>query len=189
MRKQHVHHDRIVELIRAGRSDRSIYDRLKVSRKYIAAVRQDIGVAAYSITRSVDEQLAAYCSVPGPDGHVWWTGTVSSSGAARIRIGGREVPAAHSIFERRAGRKAVGQVRSDCGLKHCVAPGHVMDDIERRKVRLQTRALLGYPDHWKTCPACGADWDAEGRVEEKLSLYCRRCTTERKIQNRKGLTS
>ena len=189
MRKQHPHHDRIAELIRAGKSDRSIYDRLKVSRKYIRQVRADAGMAPFNRTKSIEDQLSRFTSVPGPDGHMWWTGSVSTSGAPRIRINGREVPAAHAVFERRSGRKVQGQVRSDCVLKHCVAPGHLMDDLERRKVRLQTRALLGYPAHWDTCPVCGSDWDDEGRVEEKLTLYCRRCATERKRLNQKGTGS
>lgn len=178
-----------MELIRAGKSDRSIYDRLKVNRKYIRDVRENMGVAPFSRTKSLDEQLTRFMSTPGPDGHVWWTGSVSTSGAPRIRIGGKEVPAAHAIFERRSGRKGQGQVRADCDIKHCVAPSHIMDDVERRKVRLQARALLGYPDHWTECPTCGSSWDDEGRVEEKLSLYCRRCTTERSRRNRKGTES
>jgi hypothetical protein len=190
MRKQRPYRDRVIQLIEQGASDRSISERLKINRKYVSDVRAELGVAPFTWVRSIDEQLAAYCSIAGPDGHVWWTGSVSgSSGAPRIRVRRKEVPAAHVIFERRAGRPAVGQVRADCGVKHCVAPSHVMDDVERRKVRLQTRALLGYPDHWKTCSTCGGDWDAEGRVEEKLSLYCRRCATERARINKRGTAS
>jgi hypothetical protein len=189
MKKQHPQYERITEMIEQGRSDHRISDLLRVNRKYIANVRAELGADPYSRTRSVAAQLAAYSSTPDPNGHVWWTGSVSTSGSPRIRIGGKEVPAMHSVFELRTGRPAVGQVRADCGLKHCVAPSHIMDDVERRRVRLQTRALLGYPDHWQTCPACEASWDEEGRVEEKLSLYCRRCTTQRKIRNRKEPTS
>lgn len=189
MSKQHPSHNRIVELIRAGKSDRSICERLRVSRKYIRQVRLDSGVEVFSKTRSIEDQLARFCSVEGPDGHVWWTGSVSTSGVPRVRINGKETPASHAIFERRTGRKPQGYVRTDCGLKHCVAPRHLMDDIERRKIRLQTRALLGYPDHWTVCPACGSDWETEGRVEDKLTLYCRRCTTQRAQRNRKGIES
>lgn len=189
MSKQHPHHDRIVTLIRLGKSDRNIYDRLKVSRKYIRQVRMETGAAPFSRTQSVDEQLARFMSAPGPGGHVWWTGSTSHSGAPRIRSAGKEIPAAHAVFEQRTGRKPEGQVRSDCGMQHCLSPGHLMDDLERRKVRLQTRALLGYPDHWAECPACGSGWEDEGRVEEKLTLYCRRCVTERSRRNRKGTPS
>lgn len=189
MRKQHPQHERIVEMIEEGRSDRRIHDLLHVNRKYIRAVRADMGVTVWTRALSVDEQLSRFSSIPDPDGHIWWTGCLSTSGTPRIRIDGKEVPARHSIFEKRAGRKAVGQVRADCGLVRCVAPAHLMDDIERRKIRLQTRALLGYADHWQTCSTCGGDWETQGRVEEKLSLYCCRCSTERKTRHRKGHNS
>jgi len=185
MRKQHPQHRRVVDLIRAGKSDRGIYDLLHVNRKYIAAVRAAEGVAPFRRTKTVDEQLDRFCSIPDPDGHVHWSGSVATNGTPRIRMDGNDFPAAHQVFERRAGRPAEGQVRADCGMKHCLAPGHVMDDIERRKVRLQTRALLGYKPHWDTCSTCGADWETEGRVEERLAMYCRRCTYNRKVRNRK----
>lgn len=184
MRKQHPLRDWVVEQIRAGRSDRSIHDQAGVNRKVIRSIRQETGVNVFSRTKSIEEQLTLYCVGPCPNGHVLWTGSVSSSGAPRIRINAREVPASHAIFEQRAGRSAVGHVRADCDVKHCVAPGHLMDDLERRKVRLQTRALLGYPDHWDFCETCSSSWEHEGRVEEKLSLYCRRCTTMRSQRNR-----
>lgn len=189
MNKQHPKHDRIVHLIKAGNSDRKIHDRLKVSRKYIRQVRIDNGVAPYSNTSSVESQLDWFTSAPDPDGHMRWSGSVSSSGVPRVRSGGKEISATHAIFERRTGRKPQGQVRPGCQVKHCVAPRHLMDDLERRKVRLQVRALMGYPDHWDECPACGSSWEDEGRVEEKLSLYCRRCTTERSRRNREGTGS
>jgi hypothetical protein len=103
-----------------------------------------------------------------------------------IRHLGREIPAAHVAFERRTGRPPVGTCRADCDVQHCLTPGHVMDDLERRTVRLQLRALSGLTGPWDVCTQ-GHSWDAHGRVEPDLTLYCRRCNTDRANRVREAL--
>lgn len=184
MTKQHASREQIVQLIRAGMSNRRIHQELNCCRRAVAAIRRELGIATFSRTVSVADQLKRHCTPADGDGHVLWTGALSTSGTPRLRLNGGEIPVTHVMFKRRTGRKPVGQVRSDCGVKGCVAPAHVLDDIERRTVRLQMRALYGLVGPWVLCAHCGSDWESEGRVEDSLDLYCRRCATDRTRRNR-----
>lgn len=189
MSKQHPKHDRIAELIAAGMSDRAIWVEVAGSRHTIAKIRRQLGVGVFQRLVPVAEQLATKVGAADADGHQLWTGALTSGGAPRLRLNGGEVPVSHVLFEQRAGRRPSGHVRPDCGVKGCVAPTHLMDDTERRKVRLMTRTLLGHYGPWDTCRMCGGDWDSFGRVDDQLRLYCTRCSTNRKRRNRgKGST-
>jgi hypothetical protein len=129
-------------------------------------------------------KLAAHSSQPDAAGHVTWDGRRGHHGRPVIKHQGRDVPAAAVAFEQRTGRQPVGICRADCDVRHCVAPDHVLDDIERRTVRLQLRQVYGWDKPWDVCPSAGHSWDEHGRVEPDLTLYCRACNTERARRTR-----
>lgn len=185
MSKQHPNHDRIVAMVLEGKSNHGIHAELGGCRKAIARIRREVGVDTFSRTVPVAEQLKAKVAPADADGHQLWTGALTSGGVPRMRVDKADVPVSHVIFEQRTGRQPVGQVRPDCGVKGCVAPGHLLDDTERRAVRMMTRVMLDMPGPWSECRRCGGDWDTFGRVDDKLRLYCTRCTADRAQRNRK----
>lgn len=137
------------------------------------------------IRLSPAEKLAGRSSEPDQDGHVMWLGSRGHHGRPVMKHLGKDLPAAAVAFELRTGRKPVGTTRADCDVLHCVAPAHVLDDIERRHVRGQQRAVHGLdPVPWDECPA-GHGWDVHGRIEPDLTPYCKQCTTDRARRSRK----
>lgn len=145
------------------------------------------------MNRDLQAKLAQHSSQPDAAGHVTWSGRRGHQNRPIIKHLGRVIPAAVVAFEQRTGRQPVGITRADCDVRHCVAPDHVLDDLERRQVRLQERQLHGWEAPWDVCPSAGHPWDEHGRVEPDLSLYCRACNTirvrrSRKPKNAKGLT-
>lgn len=132
------------------------------------------------MNRDLKAKLARHSSQPDADGHVTWSGRRGHHDRPVIKHRRKITPAAAVAFERRTGRKPVGMCRADCDVRHCIAPDHVLDDIERRAVRLQLRALYGWDKPWDTCPRAGHPWDENGRVEPDLTIYCKRCNTDRK---------
>lgn len=176
---RHAKHDAIVRLLREGRTDKGIASELKVDRRAAARVRRMLGMGPRTNATTAGDKLDRFSTEQDVDGHVTWTGRRSRSGTPQIRHLGKEIPAAAVAFIRRTGRPPVGSVRSDCGTLHCVAPAHVLDDVERRAVRMHERALYGLePQPWTECPQ-GHGWDAHGRVEPDLTPYCRACNTDR----------
>jgi len=180
----------IVAMILEGKSDHAIWRATGVDRHPIAAVRRELGEAPYSRSVPMDQQIQSYATPPDGEGHVYWSGPGDPERAPRIRFHSSELAVTHVIYAQRAGRPPVGQVRPECSVKRCIAPAHLLDDLERRKVRLALRAVYDMPGHWDVCETCGSTWDDEGRVEGSLSLYCRRCTRDRARRNRsKGTKS
>lgn len=183
--KRHERFDEIAACIRAGRSDRSIAEGMNVWRVAVRAIRKELGIEPIRTLITVDERLNRYCEAQdGPEGHVLWTGSFTSGGVPRLRHEGREVSVAGVVYERRMGRKPVGMVKADCGIRGCVAPNHLMDDVERRETRLLTRLLVGLPEPWDECVACAGSWEQFGRIDGELKLYCMRCATKRSQRNR-----
>ena len=129
-------------------------------------------------SESLAAKFARFCEPADAEGHVGWSGRRAHQGRPVIRHGGRDVQAVYVAFEQRTGRKPVGMCRADCDIRHCVAAEHVVDDLERRDLRLQLRAVYGRPAHWDVCPS-GHSWLEDGRVEPDLTLYCRACNTDR----------
>lgn len=190
MNKQHPKRRDIVSRLVRGESDHGIGRALGVDRHVVATVRKEVGIAVFSQSTPVEEQLRRGCGQPDAAGHVFWEGPGDPTRTARIRFHNSELVVSHLLYQQRTGKPPVGQVRPSCGEKRCIAPGHLTDDIERRKARLLLRAVYGMPKHWDTCGRCGSSWDEEGRVEDSLTLYCRRCTADRARRNRsKGTTS
>ena len=178
---RHPHHDQAAELIHQGRTDSSIARELRMGRQAVARVRTLIGAAPARPSKSLEEKLAeSIVAVDAPGGHSIWSGRRNATTPV-VRHMGVERPAAALVFERRTGRKPVGNVHSDCdGHPQCMTPSHIMDAVERTQVRLQLRALLGYPDVPSECGK-GHDLKEEVRIEPKdLDWYCSACNTARR---------
>lgn len=176
---RHPKHELMSKLITSGLTDSSIMENLGVARCAVVRVRKMLGVPPVSKSTSKGDKLDR-ATIILLDGHTGWTGRRAPAGAPLIRHLGRELSAAHVAFERRTGRAPVGSVRADCDMAHCLTPEHLMDDIERRKVRVQLRSLKGYGPHWEVCPADPSHtWEEHGRVEPSLELYCRQCNSDR----------
>lgn len=183
---RHELHDEAVKLIRAGGSDRGVSEELGMNRRSVARVRRIIGAPVITGVVPVDVKLSKHLTEPDAEGHVYWTGRRSTAGIAFLRHRGVETPVSHVTFYKRTGMQPVGMVRPDCGQSKCVAGAHVMDDVERRNLRLLLRSLQDYPAPWAECRKCGADWETSGRVEADLQLYCLVCVTARARRNRKA---
>lgn len=137
--------------------------------------------------RTTPQQKFASRAVLREDGHTGWTGRRATNGAPAVRQGDRSFPASHVAFQSRAGRPPVGHVKPECGYPNCLTGEHLSDDIERRKVRGQERALYGLdPVPWDVCPKGRHSWDAHGRFEPDLTPYCQGCNTDRVRAGRKA---
>lgn len=179
---RHPQHDAIAAGIRAGKTNAAIAAELHVDRRAPARVRSLLGLPSKTNSTTPASKLERY-SEPGSGGHTSWTGR-RNHGTPVIRHRGREMPAAAVAFEQRTGRAPVGICRADCGVDHCLTPEHVVDDIERRTIRGQERALHGLePQPWDTCPS-GHGWGEHGRFTPSLAAYCRACNTDRKQRSR-----
>lgn len=182
---RHPRHDAIVRLVREGLPDSGVAAELKVDRRAVARIRRMLGMRPVTNSTTTFDKLDRFTTEPDAKGHVAWTGRTSRSGTPIIRHLDTEIPAARVAFERRTGRDAVGMCRSECDdMPYCVADEHVMDDIERRTVRLQLRQLAGLDAPWDVCALAGHSWDEHGRVEPDLTLFCKQCNTERAQRSR-----
>jgi hypothetical protein len=180
---RHPKHDAMADRVREGLTDLAVARELNADRRAVARVREILGIAPMRNGTEAGDKLDRF-SLERGDGHVTWTGRRGKSGVPQIRHRGREIPAAHVAFERRTGRAPVGMCRAECeGVEHCLTPEHVMDDLERRTVRLQLRELTGLDGPWEVCPE-GHPWATEGRVEPDLTIYCRQCNTDRARRTR-----
>ena len=188
--KQHPKRRHILNRLARGQSVEHISRALKVSKKTVTAFRKERGLLPTNLSVSAEEKLARY-SVPVDGHHARWTGRTGPSGTPVIRMPSGVVPAAAVAFELRTGRKPLGIVKAECGMKHCVAPSHVADERERRKFRMQERALYGMdPIPWDVCAAGVHYWGTWGRIEPAPSLtaYCAGCNSERKRAKKARIT-
>lgn len=171
-------HDEIAAAIRQGLSDPAVAKKLGVARKTVARVRLIENLPAFTKARTV-AQIWIQDARAEDDGHTYWDGCRDTGGVPQIRSEGKYLRASHFAFETFHGRKPVGYVKADCGVAHCLTPSHIMDDLGRRKLYMQMRALEGLYGHWETCPKCSADWETWGRVQPNLQIYCGSCSARR----------
>jgi hypothetical protein len=184
---QHPKHVLIVKLLQDNWSDSRIARKLHIGRGPVARIREAEGIGPVVRHTSLADKLTDLTGPAVAGGHMWWLGRRNGVTPV-IRHNGRERQAAAVSFEIRTGRKAEGQVRPECGADRCINAWHLSDDIERRRVRLQMRALQGFGPPWSICNH-GHEWEEYGRVEPALSLYCKGCTSDRDIRlirNRKA---
>lgn len=182
---RHPKHRKIANMLRKGATNNEVARKLGVNTRAVARVRTIIGLPPHSWATTREAKLDKF-SVRFEDGHTGWTGRRLRSKTPSIRQNDVEVPASHVAFRRRTGRDPVGQVRPDCDFPHCLTPEHLMDDMDRVRVRLQLRAIYGMPKVWDTCPKGLHTWAEGGRVRANLSLYCKLCDTVRAGRTRHG---
>lgn len=176
---RHPRHDDIVRMLKDGATNKHVAQTLRVDKRAVVRVRDILGLARAHGNATTREDKIASFSVPLDGGHTGWTGRTATSGAPVIRHRGIELAAAHVAFQTRTGREPVGIVKAECGFHDCLTPAHVADELERRKVRMQERALYGLePQPWAVCPS-GHSWDDHGRIYPDLKPYCKGCNTER----------
>lgn len=184
---RHPKHDAIAELVLAGEKDRAVAAQLGVHNRAVTRVRDILGVKHHNNSTTKEAKLERFSTSPDADGHVGWTGRIANAGAPAIRHLKVQIPASHVAFELRTGRPPVGIVKAECGRAHCLAPTHLSDEIERRNVRGQERALYGLePVPWSTCPKGTHEWDEYGRFQPNLTPYCKGCNTERAARTRRA---
>lgn len=173
----HPKYFEILHLLKAGRTDSFIERHLHVGRRAVTKIRQAEGIPPVPKSLTLLQKLEAGLGPADANGHMRWIGVYSHT-TPIVKHNGRERSAAAIAFEIRTGRAAVGQTRSECGEVQCMNPLHVADDLERRRVRLMMREMIGLPGHWQVCRA-GHSWEEHGRVEPDLTLYCKACTSDR----------
>lgn len=185
---RHPKHDAIAAALGSDgeRTNKDIATELHVDRRAVARVRAILDLPVRTRETPMTAKLDAQSTEPDADGHVFWTGRTTRFGTPQIRHCGSVFPAAAVAFQRRTGRPPVGTCRADCGVQHCIADGHVVDDLERRDLRGQERALWGLdPVPWDECPH-GHPWATAGRFEPDLTPYCRDCNTARAKRSREA---
>ncbi|AMD42780.1 hypothetical protein SEA_XKCD426_39 [Streptomyces phage Xkcd426] len=184
---RHPKHDAIAALVTAGVKDNAVAAQLGVNRRAVARVRDILGLRANTNSTTKEAKLAKFAVGPNADGHTGWTGRTATSGAPVIRHLRVEMPASHVAFEQRTGRPPVGIVKAECGQHDCLTPSHISDELERRAVRMQERALHGLdPQPWDVCSKGLHTWDESGRIQPDLTPYCCTCNTERAARVRKA---
>lgn len=177
---RHPKHDQIAALVQAGAKDRVVAAQLGVHNRAVTRVRDILGVSHHRNGTTKEAKLSRFITAEDNAGHTGWTGRKATSGAPVIRHLRVQIPASHVAFENRAGRPPVGIVKSECGRDYCLTPAHVSDEIERRNVRGQERALFGLDQvPWSTCPKGSHAWTEHGRFQPDLTPYCKGCNTER----------
>lgn len=176
----------VIEMsIRAGLSDRKITDMLKVNRRTVAMIRAELGIPPKNRTVDTDQYIRVHTSEPTLEGHVYWTGRLTTSRTPVVRHNAREVQVVRYLFEQRTGRAPVGMVKNECDAPDCIAAEHLEDEPGRTAVRLMLRAMHGYQAPWNACSSCGSTWAETGRVQADLELYCVKCHSARAMRNRK----
>lgn len=177
--KRHPKYDEILKLLHDGRTDSHIELKLHVGRRAVTRIREEEGIAPVVHPTTLPEKLEAGLSPQDLDGHIVWTG-VRVQGTPIIKYKGVVHPAASIAFQTRTGRPPVGQVRANCELRYCMNALHLADEVERRKLRLQVRLMMGMSGPWAQCRH-GHDWEENGRIEPEpsLALYCKACATGR----------
>lgn len=183
--KPHRKHEQIVEaIVVRDLTDVAIARELHVDKRAVADRRAWLGLKPKTNSTTPEDKLNRFSSEPDSNGHIRWTGRTDRYGAPRIRQQGVSIPATHVAFERRTGRKPVGICRAECGMRGCIADGHVADDLERRSARALERAVMGLnPIPWDECPA-GHSWGEHGRIEPDLTPFCKACATDRARRHR-----
>lgn len=171
---RHPKHDEIAEMLHAGAGDRATAERLEVNYRTVVRVRDIIGLPRRTNSTSKEDKLAKFSKQAGE--HTGWTGRRTREGKPSLRHLNAVVPASHVAFEMRTGRQPVGIVMAECGFQHCLTPAHVTDEIERRTIRMQERALYGLdPQPWTVCPKGLHQWAEDGRLRTDLEPYCKSC--------------
>ncbi|MGV2914764.1 hypothetical protein [Streptomyces alfalfae] len=170
---QNATREEIVEALQAGKSVTAINRELRADRARVRRIRDELGLAVFvpaERSRTLEEKWAE-STQPVEGGHLAWTGERgTTSGSPVMRYRDRSYSPAAVAFRMRTGRDAQGQTFAECGMKHCVAPEHVHDEVERAAARQQLRAAAAPA-------ACryGHDRAEYGAYQPDGRSYCLRC--------------
>jgi len=190
--RPHPREAEILAQLRAGATNNAIARTLGVDKVAVARIRDAHDIpTTYERRRAqqptVEERWREHTREVG-GGHLEWTGprATNSSATPVLRINGSYYSAAGIAFRIRTGRDPVGQVRAECDVHQCVAPGCVEDEPGRQGLRLQLRRLQGLPDPpTGTCPE-GHDLAVDGRLDGRLHSYCEGCKRDDRRAKRQG---
>lgn len=130
--------DTILELMRAGYSDRYIARQVHMATRRVSQIRARAGLpkVACGPKPSTAEDRFWRLAEPTDDGHLLWP-----LAATTMRLGhqGPKASIRRIAFRIRYQRDPIGQVRPGCGQPGCVHPQHVED----QPMRDQYRAIFG----------------------------------------------
>lgn len=173
--------DAEIRALLAEHGSNAIARMLGVDRAAVRRIRAEAGIpyAPAGQPRTVEEKWTLFAK-PVDGGHMEWTGErQSDSGTPVMRFKEKSCSPAAIAFRIEHGRDAVGQTFADCGLKHCVAPGHVVDEAGRIRIREQLRYVMGGQERKPFCRH-GHDQAEHGRYEPDGTAYCEACKVEQK---------
>ncbi len=169
----------IVAMLRDGHSNTRIMRELRCDKQRVTRIRAELGLPAFvprEQTRTLEEKWATHTR-PVDGGHLEWTGEhVNTAGTPVMRYKEESYSPAAIAFTIHHGREPQGYVKTDCDLKHCVAPGHVNDEAGRRRARQNLRNSKGIGDPPSHCPY-GHDQAEHGKFETDGRAYCGLCKT------------
>lgn len=135
----------VVDLLRAGHSDRAIARQLGVdATATVARTRAALGLPRAPGGRRPQslEELFHDRTEELPDGHLRWTGHVGD-GTPLVRHAGRLHTAYRIAFTIRTGRAPAGYALPACDMERCVAPAHIDDRLGREATRTAYTAIFG----------------------------------------------
>ncbi|WP_405699141.1 hypothetical protein OG209_05445 [Streptomyces sp. NBC_01383] len=126
----------MVELLRAGHSDKAIARQLHTHRRKVREARLHIGLAPHrpGPAPSTPEDVFWRRTQPTDDGHLLWPGP-----GRQLRGGDNKVSVYRVAFRIGTGREPEGIVTNGCGRAGCVHPSHVED----QPMRQQYKAIFG----------------------------------------------
>jgi hypothetical protein len=136
----------IVELLRAGCSDREVARRLHADTRIIAATRTTLGLPRHKPGRypaSSPQDFFRKNTRHLADGHMEWTGHRNNCGTPVFFWNDDRYTAGRVAFVMRHGRAPVGMVLPGCGRHRCVAPDHLMDQPMRQRLNSLAAAIFG----------------------------------------------
>jgi hypothetical protein len=182
--------DTEIRALLAQHSSNAIARMLGVDRAAVRRIRGEAGIPYVPVeqARTLEEKWASHTR-PVDGGHLEWTGErQSTSGTPVMRYKDGNYSPAAVAFRIKHGRDAEGYAIADCELKHCVAPDHVEDEADRRRIREQLRYVTGGRERKPYCNH-GHDQAVHGRYEPDGTAYCEACKAEQKRAERQAVAS
>jgi hypothetical protein len=179
-RRPHPKEAAALDLLHQNLSDTEISRRLHMDRTAIRRIRRAHQLPVQPIQPLTLVQKWAQRTRALPGGHLEWSGErATGSRTPVLRYKEQTFTAAAIAFRLGTGSDPQGYVRAECGLAHCVAPGHVLDAATRQR----TREALRAQQQMRTPPAScrnGHDLAVHGRHSPDGRVYCQACNLGRK---------
>ncbi|MFF7966708.1 hypothetical protein ACFZC3_15240 [Streptomyces sp. NPDC007903] len=165
----------IVALLGQGLSNTAIASQLGCDRHRVAVIRRAQGLPDVVAQPLTLEQKWSALTRALDGGHLEWCGEkVGPSESPVMRYKGRSYSPTKIAFTIQHGRPPEGQVKPECGMRHCVAPTHVEDQPGRTRLRDQLWLLRGGHARQTHCRR-GHDQSVHGRNLPDGYPYCGAC--------------